>query len=278
MDELTVYARALTDPEIAAIAAAGADGKADPRVPPAQSLAELSVAVDGVPLDVAYGDNSQWTTHTVQFTALDTNAVLTLQSLLPGTLVDGITLTEVPSELYYLPEVPLSDLYGEDAYGVWTLEIWDNRAGPTTNSAQLLEWQLNFGLAPSNPPPVITLSHGIPYTNSLPAYGMQYFVVPVPQWATLATNILLFAVQVHTTNPLPVTVLFNQTNYPAPADLALIGPAGVGWHDDPRYQWPQGPRWSSARPIISPSPIPTPSRSPLPWGSGSTSPPSPTAR
>ena len=93
---------------------------------------------------------------------------------------------------------------------------------PTTRSC--CEWQLNFGLAPSNPPPVITLSHGIPYTNSLPAYGVQYFIVPVPQWATLATNILEFAVQVHTTNPLPVTVLFNQTNYPAPADLALIGP------------------------------------------------------
>jgi len=224
MDELTVYARALTDPEIAAIAAAGANGKADPSVPAALSLAELAVGVDGESLDVAYGDNSQWTTHTVEFTALDTNAVLTLQSLLPGTLVDGVTLTEVPSELYYLPEQPLSDLYGEDAYGVWTLEIWDNRAGPTTNSAQLLQWQLNFGLAPSNPPPVITLSHGIAYTNSLPAYGVQYFIVPVPQWATLATNNLEFAVQAHTTNPLPVTVFFNQTNYPTPADLALIGP------------------------------------------------------
>ena len=224
MDEVTVYARALSDPEIAAIAAAGANGKADPAYPVALSLAELAVGVDGESLDLAYGDNSQWTTHAVQFTALDTNAVLMLQSLLPGTLVDGITLSEVPSELYYLPESPLSDLDGEDAFGVWTLEIWDNRAGPTTNSAQLLQWQLDFGLAPINPPPVITLSHGIAYTNSLPAYGVQYFVVPVPQWATLATNVLEFSVQVHTTNPLPVTVLFNQTNYPAPADLALIGP------------------------------------------------------
>jgi hypothetical protein len=223
MDELTVYARALTDPEIAAIAAAGANGKADSTVPPSLSLAELSVAVDGVSLAVTYGDNSQWTTHTVEFTALDTNAVLALQSLWPGTLVDGVTLSEVPSELYYLPEVSLSDLYGNDAFGVWTLELWDNRLGPpTTNIAQLLEWQLNFGLAPSNPPPIITLSHGIPYTNSLPAYGVQYFIVPVPQWAIWATNIVQFAVQAHATNPLPVTVFFNQTNYPGPADFALI--------------------------------------------------------
>ena len=185
--------------------------------------------MDGVSLAATYGDNSQWTTHTVEFTALETNAVLTLQSLLSGTLVGGITLSEVPSELYYLPEVPLSDIYGEDAFGVWTLELWDNRLGPGTNSlAQLLEWQLNFGLAPSNPPPVITLSHGIPYTNSLPAYGVQYFVVPVPQWAIWATNVLQFAVQDHATNPLPVTVFFNQTNYPGLGDLRLIGPQPNG--------------------------------------------------
>ena len=92
--------------------------------------------------------------------------------------------------------MPLSDLYGEDALGVWTLEIWTIAwARPTTN-AQLVEWQLNFGLAPSNPPPVISLSHGIPYTNSLAANGIQYFIVQVPQWATLATNILEFAVQI----------------------------------------------------------------------------------
>jgi subtilisin-like proprotein convertase family protein len=228
MDEITAYDRALTGPELAAIAASGSAGKADLSVPPAQSLAELSVAVDGTTLDTVHGDNSQWTTHSVTFTALETNAVVTLQSLLPGTLVDGITLTEVAPELYFLPEVPLSNLYGEDAYGVWTLEIWDNRAGSATNEAQLLEWALNFGLAPSNPPPVIALSHGIPYTNSLPANGIQYFVVPVPQWATLATNLLQFAVQVHTATPLPISVLFNQTNYPSAADPALIGPLVSG--------------------------------------------------
>ncbi len=225
MDEITLYARALTDPEIAAIADARTAGQADLMVAPSQSLAKLSVSVDGTPLETVYGDNSQWTTHTLQFTALDTNAVVLLQSLLPGTLLDGITLTEVAPELYYLPEVSLSDIYGQDAYGVWTLEIWDNRAGgAATNLAQLLQWQLDFGLVPSNPPPVITLSHGILYTNSLPANGIQYFVVPVPQWATFATNTLQFAVQVRTVNPLPISVLFDQTNYPAATNPALIGP------------------------------------------------------
>ena len=81
---LTVYARALTEPELAAIAAAGSTGKADLAAPAAQSLAKLQVFVDGASLDVVYGDNSRWTTHTVDFTALQTNAVLSLQSLLPG--------------------------------------------------------------------------------------------------------------------------------------------------------------------------------------------------
>ncbi len=229
MDEVTVYARALTDPEISAIASAGEGGQGDMTVPAQQSLAELTVAVDGTLVATSHGNNSSWTSNTVQFTALDTNAVVTIQSLLPGTLLEGITLTELPSELYYLPEVSLSTLFGEDGFGVWTLEIWDNRAGPGfTNLAQLIEWQLNFGLGPSNPPPVIDLSHGIPYTNTLPAGEIQYFIASVPQWATNATNVLLFADRYQTLNPLPVTVYFNPTNYPALSDLALIGPASSG--------------------------------------------------
>ena len=73
-----------------------------------------------------------------------------------------------------------------------------------------------------NPATVTNLVHGIPYTNSLPAYSLQYFVVQVPPWATRATNVLEFADQVQTTNPLPVAVLFNQTNSPALGDFRLI--------------------------------------------------------
>src|SRR5439155_19264888 len=58
--------------------------------------------------------------------------------------------------------------------------------------------------------------------------GVQFFVVEVPQWATMATNILGFANQRFTTNPAPVTVLFNQANFPGAADLALIGPLVSG--------------------------------------------------
>jgi subtilisin-like proprotein convertase family protein len=234
MDELTVYARALTDPEIAAIAAAGADGKADPSVPAAQSLAELTVSVDGVQLGLAYGDNSQWSTHTVQFTALDTNAVATFESLLPGTLLDGITLTEVSHDLDYLPEVSLDNLIGEDAYGLWQLELWDTRVGATnawyggTNRPpELLTWQLNFQLVPISPPPVIYLSHGIPYTNTIPANSIQYFVVQVPQWATMATNNLLFSTNYTYASPAPVGVLFDTNAFPTTVQPAAGPPTNT---------------------------------------------------
>src|SRR5262249_32534812 len=157
------------------IATNGVFGKADFHVPPALSLAKVNVTLNDVQVDVGNGDNSQWMTRSFVFTADRTNSVLKLQSVLPGTIVDGIQLIELPPELNYLAEESLSALNGEDAYGVWTLEILDNRAGSTgTNvNAALLNWQLNFVLLPSNPPPVIELVHGIPYTNTLVAHGIQ---------------------------------------------------------------------------------------------------------
>jgi subtilisin-like proprotein convertase family protein len=214
IDELSVYGRALTGPEIAAIYTAGSAGKADFRVPPALGLAKLSASINDVEVDVGNGDNSSWTTRTFVFTADRTNSVLKLQSLLPGTIVSSIQLTELPPELNYLPEESLSALNGEDAYGTWTLEIWDNRVGGngTNLNAALLNWQLNFVLLPSNAPPVIELAHGIPYTNTIVAHGIQNFVVNVPQWATNATNVLLSAVNPTFLNPLPVGVLWSLTN------------------------------------------------------------------
>src|SRR5438093_4409294 len=158
-------------------------------MPPVQSLAKARVFLDDVLLDTGYGDNARWTPHTITFTAQHTNIVFKLESLLPGTELDTLTLTEVPPELDYLPEESLEALNGEDAYGQWNLEIWDTRTG-ATNGAQLVKWELDLKLLPAALPPVIYLSHGIPYTNSLAANGIQYFVVNVPQWATMATNFL----------------------------------------------------------------------------------------
>src|SRR6185503_13278463 len=168
IDELTVYARALTDAEIAAIHAADRAGKANRAGPPADSLARVSVSLDNVLTDVGSGNNGEWTTHKVIFTARNTNMVLQLRSDLPGTMVDNVALTEIPAELSFLPEESLAALSGEDAFGTWRLEIWDTRAGATNNNPQLLEWLLNFRLVALNPLPTIYLEHGIPYSGTLP--------------------------------------------------------------------------------------------------------------
>lgn len=227
LDELSVYGRVLSGPELSAIAGRGGAGKADYRASsPELSLAKLRISLDHVEMDLAYGDNARWTTRTLDFTASRTNSVLRLQSLLPGTIIDGITLTELPDELYYLPEESLAALNGEDAYGVWKLEIWDTRAGGATlaDNPMLVDWQLQFVMLPSNAPPVIQLTHGIPYTNTLPAFAVQNFIVEVPAWATNATNTLLYATDRAGINPLQVEVLFDAAGFPTASSTPMFWP------------------------------------------------------
>src|SRR5258706_9670218 len=141
-----------------------------------------------------------------------------LESFMPATLLNMFTLTAIRSELTYLPEEQsLAELNGEDAYGLWQLEIWDTRVGATNATfvtsngpPQLVNWQLTFQLLPVVLPEQVFLSHGITYTNTLRGHGIQYFTVPVPQWATSATNVL------QTANNTAVSLYFNQTNFPPP--------------------------------------------------------------
>ena len=227
IDDLTVYGRALTDAEISGIYAMSALGKTDPTVPGSQAFAKVQVAVDGVQLETANGENGRFTPRTVYFTAAGTNATVQFKGLLPGTIIDGLHLTDVPAALSYLPEENLSALIGENSYGIWTLEMWDTRGGGfgTNDTLKLLDWRLDFQLAPTNPLPVITLQHGIPYEGFLLANNVQHFVVPVPQWATNATNTLLWTVNRVTGTPGEAGVLFSATNQ-APSDVAdaLIWP------------------------------------------------------
>lgn len=72
------------------------------------------------------------------------------------------------------------------------------------------------------------LSHGIPYATTLGGHGVQYFIVPVPQWALLATNILEYATNYLTGAPQPVGVLFSPSNFPPTLTNALFAPAASG--------------------------------------------------
>ena len=225
IDELTVYARALTTNEIAAIAAAGVFGKADANVEPSQSLARVTTLLDNVTMEDATGANAAWTPHAVTFTATHTNMVLEFDGKLPGTIIGEIALTEYPAELTYLPEQTLQDLIGGNAAGLWSLEIWDTRAGGSTNvTPRLLSWDLTFQLLPLPPTPTVLLSHGITYTNRLLPGGSQVLIVPAPAWAAWATNVLLFATNNRTGNPANVGVLFDNSRPPTSTVNALFWP------------------------------------------------------
>jgi choice-of-anchor C domain-containing protein len=133
-----------------------------------------------------------------------------------GPLVDNISLTQLPGELYYLPEESLDLLQGENAQGQWQLEIQDDRAGDVGTN---VSWQLRFNFPTANGS-IGTLTGGVPQTNSIPAGGIAYYLVNVPANADIATNILI------SPNG-PLNLWFNPTTLPSgtnsPGDVLLLG-------------------------------------------------------
>ncbi len=104
--------------------------------------------------------------------------------------------------LYYQPEQDISPLIGTSAYGLWTLEIQDDRVGATNNTI-LDSWQLQFIFADTNQVPA-TLPGGTEICNPIPANGILWYQVNVPLNAIFATNTLFSSDQ-------PVNLLFNST-------------------------------------------------------------------
>ncbi|MGA3283012.1 MAG: S8 family serine peptidase [Verrucomicrobiota bacterium] len=225
LDEPSVYNRALSASEIKAIHDLGSTGKFDrnPEIPAPQNLAEASVTIPGVNSTVVYGDNTNWQIGGVTFTAISNQTSLVITGLEPGILLDSFVLSAAGSgnNLYYQPEEDISSINNQSAFGTWTLEIQDDRAGAyVVNGPPMLQsWQLEFVFANTNfipgPP---NLVGGQPQTNTILPGGVAYFGVPVPTNADFATNILLFStgpknIWFDTNNPPTTNVfLFSGTN------------------------------------------------------------------
>ena len=170
--------------------------------------------------------NANWQTHSFTFTAAQANTPLVLnasgttlaganaQTLTFDTnaLLDAFALTEVPGDLYYQPEQDLTPLVGTSAYGLWTLEIQDDRVG-ATNNCVLDSWQLSFVFANTNPAPA-NLTPGNEICNNIPANGIVWYAVSVPFNAIAATNTLFSSDQ-------PVNLLIN-TNSPDTTGSVLL--------------------------------------------------------
>ena len=160
--------------------------------------------------------NANWQPHSFTFTATKAGTPLVLnasgatltianaQTLTFDTnaLLDAFTLTKVPSDLYYQPEQDLTPLVGTSAYGLWQLEIQDDRVG-ATNNVVLDSWQLSFVFANTNPAPAI-LFPGTEICTTTPtaANDIVWYQVNVPLAAIYATNTLFSA-------DLPVNLLYN---------------------------------------------------------------------
>jgi subtilisin family serine protease/subtilisin-like proprotein convertase family protein len=145
-----------------------------------------------------------WVTNILAFNAKQSGTPFDVASkqCTSGMLLDTFTFSEAGGDLFYLPEESLDDLIGDNAYGEWKLEIWDNVAGATNPPPQLMGWQLRFIFENDTPAPIV-LQHDITATNTIPTNQIAYFVVDVPSWASFATNILISATA-------PVNVFFNQ--------------------------------------------------------------------
>jgi subtilisin-like proprotein convertase family protein len=110
-------------------------------------------------------------------------------------------------DLYYLPEQSLNTFAGEDAYGQWTLEVQDDRAGATNPAPTLASWQLRFNFTTTSGSATGTLTNGTPLTNTIPPNSIAYYLINVPTNADAATNLLV-------TSSGPLNLWFNETTPP----------------------------------------------------------------
>ena len=105
----------------------------------------------------------------------------------PPMQIDHIEIREPAPVKFFHPEEALSQFDGEHALGNWTLELWDNRAGPEDTQPILKTWQLLLSLAETNFP-ALSLNNGECVTNIIQGDEIQYYIVDVPRNTTFATN------------------------------------------------------------------------------------------
>src|SRR5207245_562933 len=107
-----------------------------------------------------------WASETIDFTATNSTTAVELIGGGPSSVrVDQfelLTKADAPG-LYYLPEEPLTPLFGENAYGEWKLEVWDTRAGAALTNMSLLSWELKFVFVNTNLPATL-LTNGQCYS------------------------------------------------------------------------------------------------------------------
>jgi subtilase family serine protease len=94
LDEISLYSRALSASEVGAIYNAGSAGKFDSETPFPQNLAEAAITIDGAPMGIILGNNTNWQTQTITFTAKQDGTLLQIRGIEPGMLLDDLQVFE----------------------------------------------------------------------------------------------------------------------------------------------------------------------------------------
>ncbi|HEY5298986.1 MAG TPA: S8 family serine peptidase [Verrucomicrobiae bacterium] len=93
IDEVSIYKRALSASEVAAIAQNGSAGKFDTTLAFPQNLAEATVSLQGNSPVTLLGANTNWQIYTNTFTATQNGTPLQITGLEPGMLLTAMSLT-----------------------------------------------------------------------------------------------------------------------------------------------------------------------------------------
>lgn len=116
------------------------------------------------------GENDTWQQGTLTFIPQTNALTIQIQGIQPGMLFDSFGVSEAPlGNLYYQPEQPLDELKGENAFGQWTLEIWDTRNNALATDVNILSWQLQFIMQTNQLPPVSVGDKSPPQSPFYPA-------------------------------------------------------------------------------------------------------------
>jgi subtilisin-like proprotein convertase family protein len=169
-----------------------------------------------------------WDQTNIDFTAQSAATTLRLRSFNAGSGVyfDSFKIrrkafSSSVADAYFLPEESIKPFFGQQAYGPWTLEVWDNRlGGAVTGTPQLVSWKLDIAFVPTNPP-FVRLTNGSSVTAWVTNDAVLYFSVDVPCTEGFATN-TLSCLTPTTVNGLNLT--FNQYVLPTngPNDVLLL--------------------------------------------------------
>jgi subtilisin-like proprotein convertase family protein len=174
-------------------------------------------------------DFNVWSNATLSFRANSAVSRVEVEGLSPlnenGVFFDSFTMRksnlDAALQSYFLPEELMTPLFGESAFGPWTLEVWDSRLGPSSGSLSnvLISWKLEIAFPVVNPPFISITNPSQSIITNVVGDEVVYFAVDLPCFSGVVTNTLR-----NITGAGGLDLIFNQFTLPTngPNDVLLL--------------------------------------------------------